>query len=49
MLKQQDLTQVLCLTNLSKINIGVNKWDLIFDFTKDESGQKSNFKILEPS
>ena len=30
-------------------NLGVNKWDLIFDFTKDESGQKSNFNILEPS
>ena len=27
----------------------MNKWDLIFDFTKDESGQKSNFQILDPS
>ena len=26
----------------------MNKWDLIFDFTKNVSGNKSNFKILEP-
>lgn len=31
------------------MNVGVNKWDLIFDFTKDESGQKANFSILDPS
>jgi hypothetical protein len=26
-----------------------NKWELIFDFTKDESGQKLNFSLLDPS
>ena len=29
--------------------IGVNKWELIFDFTKDASGQKKNFDLLDPS
>jgi hypothetical protein len=26
-----------------------NKWELIFDFTKDESGQKLNFSLLDPA
>ncbi len=29
--------------------VDVNKWDLIFDFTKDESGKKLNFSILDSS
>lgn len=29
--------------------IDVNKWDLIFDFTKDESGKKLNYQFLDPS
>ena len=47
MLKLQVLTQVTNST-LNKY-AGVNKWDLIFDFTKAENGQESNFSILEPS
>jgi len=27
----------------------VNKWDLIFDFTKDDSGKKLNYQFLDPS
>ena len=27
----------------------MNKWELIFDFTKDESGKKLNFELLDPS
>lgn len=28
---------------------GVNKWDLIFDFTKDENGSNEHYNLLEPS
>jgi hypothetical protein len=27
----------------------VNKWDLIFDFTKNEASKKLNFEFLDPS
>ena len=27
----------------------MNKWDLIFDFTKDESGKQMNYQFLDPS
>ena len=27
----------------------VNKWDQIFDFTKDESGKRPNFALVDPS
>lgn len=27
----------------------VNKWELIFDFTKDESGKKLNYGFVNPS
>ena len=30
-------------------HIGVNKWEQIFDFTKDDSGRKMNFELLDPS
>ena len=29
--------------------IDVNKWDLIFDFTKDESGASKHYNLLDPS
>jgi hypothetical protein len=29
--------------------LDVNKWDLIFDFTKDEAGKKLNYEFLDPS
>ena len=36
------------LTSVRKLlvmlyDVDVNKWDLIFDFTKDEAGRKLNF------
>ena len=31
------------------MNVDVNKWDLIFDFTKDESGKKLNYSFVDPS
>jgi hypothetical protein len=34
---------------LKSIFADVNKWELIFDFTTDESGQKKNFAHLDPS
>jgi len=29
--------------------IDVNKWDWVFDFTKDESGKKLNYSFIDPS
>lgn len=26
-----------------------NKWELIFDFTTNESGEKKNYELLDPS
>jgi hypothetical protein len=34
--------------SINKMTIDDNKWELIFDFTKDESGLK-NFSLLNPS
>ena len=44
MLHKSALIQV---NKILLITIEVNKWDLIFDFTKDES--KRNFEFLDPS
>jgi hypothetical protein len=30
-------------------DISINKWELIFDFTKDDSGKTSNFTLLDPA
>lgn len=49
MFKQLDLISVNFLfVNLFLI-LDDNKWQLVFDFTKDESGQKRNFNLLDPS
>jgi hypothetical protein len=36
-------------SNFIFILLDVNKWELIFDFTKDENGEKKNFEHLDPS
>lgn len=46
--KQKQLVLTLVILLEITYNVDVNKWDLIFDFTKNDSG-KLNYSFVDPS